>query len=375
MAGLGVFQMFSKPGTPAQGFIPLGGTNPDQPVFGPIYFDPNVKIGAEHADNYIIPITPGGDMKFLSDGTMDLSAGVDGFSQIWLHSFDNDSNIFVQSGTGGIFQTSINQIAGEVNDMFGLKSNFSFNPSHFNFQATALDAVVDISTDGTTLGFSTSDSTFSNAAINLSPGTIYENVDDAGGNTINLQMSAPGVAAFSASYASTLTGIFSISEDDFVMQSDDPFFGQGVMHLSSRDFTAQMGDTSLEVLTNSTPGNTNGVVIVKTKSLAGIARVNTFNDQGLNLDGGLRIFTVGSGVSIKAGANATAGAATLVAGTVTVANTKVTSSTIIILQRQFGLGTVGTVEVTGRVNGTSFTITSSNPLDASIIGWFFVVTI
>lgn len=79
----------------------------------------------------------------------------------------------------------------------------------------------------------------------------------------------------------------------------------------------------------------------------------------------------GQGISIKEGANAKAGVATLVAGTVTVSNTSVTATSRIKLSIQ-SLGTVTSpmaIGVTARVAGTSFTITSSDNTDTSVIYW------
>jgi hypothetical protein len=77
------------------------------------------------------------------------------------------------------------------------------------------------------------------------------------------------------------------------------------------------------------------------------------------------------GTYIKTGTNKTAGLATLVAGTVTVSTTKVTANSMIFLTRQTTSGTLGTsVDITARVDGTSFTITSNGSvLDTSTVAW------
>jgi len=85
----------------------------------------------------------------------------------------------------------------------------------------------------------------------------------------------------------------------------------------------------------------------------------------------LRIATAGYGLRIKEGINARMGVATLVAGTVTVANTSITASSRIMLTVQ-SLGTVTTpqpVAVTARTAGTSFTITSASASDTSVVAW------
>lgn len=87
--------------------------------------------------------------------------------------------------------------------------------------------------------------------------------------------------------------------------------------------------------------------------------------------GNLRVLTAGQGVAIKEGANAKMGVATLVAGTVTVANTSVTANSRIHLTIQ-SLGTVADpkpIAVTAKVNGTSFTIRSADATDTSVVAW------
>jgi len=88
--------------------------------------------------------------------------------------------------------------------------------------------------------------------------------------------------------------------------------------------------------------------------------------------------TVGSGVSIKEGTNATMGRATLVAGTVTVATTKVTANSEIFVERQTDGGTVGASYSKTRVAGTSFTLTAKDgaganqTADTSTLSWWIV---
>lgn len=82
--------------------------------------------------------------------------------------------------------------------------------------------------------------------------------------------------------------------------------------------------------------------------------------------------TVGGGLAVKEGTNARQGVATLVAGAATVANTSVTANTRIQLTAQ-SLGTVTApkpLAVTARVAGTSFTITSGDATDTSVVAWF-----
>lgn len=87
-----------------------------------------------------------------------------------------------------------------------------------------------------------------------------------------------------------------------------------------------------------------------------------------------KIGTVGFGLYVKEGTNATMGTATLVAGTVTVATSKVTANSRIFISRQNDPATLGVLpcDVTGRTAGTSFTVTSSSILDTAAIAWIII---
>lgn len=87
--------------------------------------------------------------------------------------------------------------------------------------------------------------------------------------------------------------------------------------------------------------------------------------------GQLILGTAGVGLAVKEGANACQGVATLVGGTVTV-NTSVVAATSRIQLTVQSLGTVTSpkpVAVTARTPGTSFTITSADATDTSVVAW------
>lgn len=88
--------------------------------------------------------------------------------------------------------------------------------------------------------------------------------------------------------------------------------------------------------------------------------------------GNLLVSAIGKGIQIKTGANSKLGSVTLVAGTATVANTSVTANSLIFLTAQTTGGTVGFLRITAKTVGTSFVITSSNPLDTSTVAWMIV---
>jgi hypothetical protein len=79
----------------------------------------------------------------------------------------------------------------------------------------------------------------------------------------------------------------------------------------------------------------------------------------------------GKGLQIKEGSNARMGTATLVAGTVTVANTSVTANTRIFFTITTTGGTQG-FWTTTRVAATSFTVTSTQATETSTFAWFLV---
>lgn len=88
--------------------------------------------------------------------------------------------------------------------------------------------------------------------------------------------------------------------------------------------------------------------------------------------GNVIVATAGKGLRIVEGSNARMGIATLVGGTVTVANTSVTANTRIFLTSQVDGGTPGFLRVSTRTASTSFTITSSSVTDTSQVAWLLV---
>lgn len=69
------------------------------------------------------------------------------------------------------------------------------------------------------------------------------------------------------------------------------------------------------------------------------------------------------------GTNGKMGVATLAAGAATINNTSVTANSRIFLTAQSGTLNIGTVGVTTRVPGTSFSISSTNALDTRQIAY------
>lgn len=89
-------------------------------------------------------------------------------------------------------------------------------------------------------------------------------------------------------------------------------------------------------------------------------------------NGNLALQTIGSKILIASGTNASVGVVTLTAGTATVNNNLVTTSSIIMLTHQNNSGTIGTPTISARVANTSFTITSTSASDTSLIAWSII---
>jgi hypothetical protein len=79
-------------------------------------------------------------------------------------------------------------------------------------------------------------------------------------------------------------------------------------------------------------------------------------------------FAAAGGLRVTEAANSKQGVATLVAGTVVVANTSITAVSRIFLTAQ-DANTAGSLRVSARVAGTSFTILSSNNADTGVIAY------
>lgn len=185
----------------------------------------------------------------------------------------------------------------------------------------------------------------------------------------------------------------------FVAGSDtfpvnDVWFGKGDLSATATTYTIhgtdglgadKVGATLNIAAGRGTGAGTPGTITFQTAVAAGSSSTlqtlttamtilaNATHDVRLDT-GNLVINTAGSGLQIKEGSNARMGTATLTLGTVTVANTSITANTRIYLTVQ-SLGTVAVatpIAVTARVNGTSFTITSSSATDTSVIAWLLV---
>jgi hypothetical protein len=112
-------------------------------------------------------------------------------------------------------------------------------------------------------------------------------------------------------------------------------------------------------------------------------RLNTFNaaaKNAVNIDNNGRVYveledlfisTAGKGLWLKEGSNARMGTATLVGGTIAVANTSVTANTRIFISRSTTGGTEGHLSTT-QIASTSFTVNSTSFSDTSTVNWLLI---
>lgn len=117
---------------------------------------------------------------------------------------------------------------------------------------------------------------------------------------------------------------------------------------------------------------TNTIDIFNGSNWGQLIRTNNLGAiPSITVDGNVTLKSVGNQFQIKEGTNAAMGVATLSAGTVVVSNTLVTANSRIFISIQ-SLGTVTTpkaIGITSRSAGTSFTITSSDNTDTSVVAW------
>ena len=132
------------------------------------------------------------------------------------------------------------------------------------------------------------------------------------------------------------------------------------------------GNIGISLDGSGTPGTLTNIYANNTHKFA------TFNDGAdiaiIDNTKGLSLVNAGLGIQIKEGSNARMGVVTLVLGVKVVSNTSVTANSRIFLSvESLGTVTVPTVvAVTARTPGTSFTITSANLTDTSVISWFIM---
>jgi len=119
-----------------------------------------------------------------------------------------------------------------------------------------------------------------------------------------------------------------------------------------------------------------GSQLLEVINASGVAAIAVDQNTDTLLTGQLKLTTVGKGLFLKEGTNATMGVAVLVAGAVTVPTTRVTANSRIFLTVN-GVGVLANLgspyeNLATRVAGTSFDIKSSNVLDTSTVAWLLL---
>ena len=138
----------------------------------------------------------------------------------------------------------------------------------------------------------------------------------------------------------------------------------------SRDFTWRNASGVLEYRCYDDSHSSSQLIYTITASSSAVTGTE-FKNGYLRVDNNLISDLAGSGLQVKEGSNCKQGTATLSSGTVTVSNTAVTANSRIFLTAQ-SLGTVTApkdLAVTARTAGTSFTITSSDATDTSVVAY------
>jgi len=214
-----------------------------------------------------------------------------------------------------------------------------------------------VSKRGATANFGTSDS----QTLNL-----------VTGNTARVTIGSTGVVTLTAG----LIGIASQSVFNTVSTTISAFgaattatiFGTATTSATysiGNNVTATGNTKAIDIGTLAASGSTTNITLGSAVSGA---------TSNINVNGNLALTSAGNKLSVKTGTNASIGTATLVAGTVTVNTTAVTANSAIFVT----ILTKGTItlpvayDAQTRTAGTSFTITSANITDTSIVQWWIV---
>lgn len=269
-----------------------------------------------------------------------------------------DSNIFIGSGTGDANTTGTRNIALGTNAL-GANSTTS-DCTMIGHNTGLLNTAADNTFVGSGAGSSNTTGT-SNTAI---------------GKDALLQIAtsnnctAIGYAAGFANTAADNTFVGSGAGDANTTGTGHTALGKGAL----TSVVNVDNDTCIGYLAGATTTGGNNTFIGSTCDGSAAGRANAIG-IGYNVsvvaDSTWVIGTIGIKQAITEGANAAMGTATLVAGTIAVANTLVTANSRIFLTSQDpNAGTQGPVFVSARTAGVSFTITSTiGALDTAIVAW------
>lgn len=137
-----------------------------------------------------------------------------------------------------------------------------------------------------------------------------------------------------------------------------------------------VGD-ALTVTTGGITVSAGGAGITGNSSITGSLTASTTLTATLGAitatNGNLVLGTAGNKLAITTGANASCGqSGAMTAGTITIATTAVTASSLIFLTNAGPAGTVGTLSVGTITAATSFVINSSSDIDTSVVNWLII---
>lgn len=197
-------------------------------------------------------------------------------------------------------------------------------------------------------------------------------VDSNGNNEITTVATTSAVTGLSVTNAVsggtvTLQVAGSGTNSPLVVQSQ----GSGLLALRS----PTNGTNAIRIQSSS---GTNNVLVADTTNtrvaIGGTTPTATLDVRGATtIAGNLTLNTAGNKLNITTGTNASAGTGTLTGGTVTISTTAVTSSSLIFLtDTASSVTNVGSLTVSSKSAGTSFTVTSTLALDTSTFNWFII---
>jgi len=150
--------------------------------------------------------------------------------------------------------------------------------------------------------------------------------------------------------------------------------GNGVTASESLQFGWEPASTSYVIKATQFAGGTFRPLVLQAGS-GGSTKItiNTTAVVGVQLQGNLALTQAGRGLQIKTGTNQMAGTATLVGGTVTIANANVTANTVCLMTVKT-LGTVTAPQALRAVAtaGVNVVITSADPTDTSVVQYMLL---
>lgn len=385
--GLGVFQLFSVPGGDTSGFIPYAGTETGKTVFGDLKISDAIKwVSDSQPENYLQVNRSSGEFYINSYGDLIIEVGYDGFGEIVMRTHDGGSQFYVQSGGGGLFGQSIDQVYFNVDNGAGGTAFMVLNPNFFEIKSQGTNASgtlqsgqlnlnaddaltivgasvghdLTLGTNDTqtlvTLSAGGSSSWFSQTEISIN--TYYVGASSFSG----LDITGSDIAL--STTAGSNSGSLQITSGQVVFGVSDGV-NNGSFGMDVTGSFLESNNTFISV-NPETPGTTPGSITFELEDIASAVHDFSIDDTGFQIQ------TIGDGISIAEGSNATMGLATLVTGSKVVNTSKVTANSRILLTAQNSSGTAGSVYVSARTVGTSFTITSTSALDSRNIAWIIL---